>query len=125
MVKAGQTCYHRKHTAKAFYGGAVYFDGDEWNSTEVVSPLDDKIYAIVINLELRSDSVHYKFAVTKLAADWKPCSYLLCNLDVSLGSGKICNVKHTPISQNEWPATPDAPMCQPPMPQERYQELCK
>jgi hypothetical protein len=73
------------------------------------------------------DSVHYKFAVTKLARDWTPIDYLFCDLDVSLVTGKVSNVKWTHISEAELAAAPgpDNPVCLPPMPRERYYHVCE
>jgi hypothetical protein len=82
--------------------------------------------AKIIDLKLGTDSVHYKFAVTKLAPDWTPIGYWFCELDVSLGTGKVSNVKWTPISQeDEREALEHDPVYLPPMERERYYHVCR
>jgi hypothetical protein len=116
-----------EHMAKGSYGRVVYLADGQWHSAEVKPPSQGKMDAIVIELQLGTDSVHYKFAVTKLAADWTPIDYWCCDLDVSLRQGKISDVKWAPLSQTEWAATPgpDNPICQPPMERERYYRPCR
>jgi hypothetical protein len=116
-----------EHISKGSYGRVVYLEGDKWMNAEVNPPFKGKMDYLVINLQLDKDGVHYKFAVTKLAPDWTPIDYWLCDLDVNLRGGKISDAKWTPLSQAEWAATPgpDNPVCQPPMERDRYYRVCR
>jgi hypothetical protein len=108
-----------EHTAKGSYGRVVHLVGDKWGSVEVMPPFEGKMDANVINLQLGTDSVHYKFAVTRLAEDWTPTDYSFCDLDISLATGKVTNVKWTSASEAELVNAPgpDEPVCLPPMEQ--------
>jgi len=116
-----------EHITKGSYGRVVYLTGDKWNDVEVSPPLEGKKDAMVINLQLGTDNVHYKFAVTSLAPDWTPIDYSFCDLDVSLVTGKVSNVKWTHMSEAEWAAIPgpDDPVCAPAMQRERYYRACR
>jgi hypothetical protein len=116
-----------EHTVKGSYGRVALLEGNRWLSVEVDPPSEGKMDAKVIKLELRPDSVHYKFAVTKLTPDWTPIDYWFCDLDVSLETGKMSNVKWTSTSETALAATlwPHEPEYQPPMGRERYYDVCK
>lgn len=116
-----------EHLANGSYGRVVYLTGDKWNDVDVAPPFEGKNDAMVTNLQLGTDSVHYRFAVRKLAEDWTPIDYSFCDLDVSLVTGKVSNVKWTHISEAELAAAPgpDNPVCLPPMPRERYYRACR
>jgi hypothetical protein len=116
-----------EHIAKGSYGRVVYLTGDKWKDVEVSPPLEGKKDSMVINLQLGTDNVHYKFAVTRLAPDWTPSDYSFCDLDVSLVTGKVSNVKWTHISEAELAAIPgpDKPVCVPAMQHDRYYRVCR
>jgi hypothetical protein len=116
-----------EHTSKGSYGRVVYLAGDKWLNVEVKPPFEGEMHARVIDLQLGIDSVHYKFAVTKLAPDWTPIDYLLCDLDVGLGIGKLSNIKWTPTSHGALATTlwPHEPVYMPPMVRERYYHVCR
>jgi hypothetical protein len=116
-----------EHIAKGSYGRVVYLTGDKWNDVEVGPPLEGKKDAMVTKLQLGTDTIHYKFAVTKLAPNLAPIDYSFCDLDVSLVTGKVSSVKWTHISEAEWAAAPgpDNPVCLPAMQRERYYRVCK
>src|ERR1700730_4252947 len=74
-----------EHIAKGSRGRVIYLAGDRWSDVKVEPPSEDKVDTTVIKLQLGTDSVHYVFAVRKLARDWTPIDYWLCELDISLG----------------------------------------
>src|SRR5207248_4264685 len=80
-----------EHIAHGSYGRVVYLDHGQWNSVEVNPPSPSKQNATAINLEVRSDRVHYKFVVEILGSDWEPINYQFCDLDGTLQTGKISN----------------------------------
>jgi hypothetical protein len=116
-----------EHTSKGSYGRVVYLADDHWLSVQVPPRFEGKMDCSVINLQLESDRVHYKFAVRKLSADWAPIGYSFCDLDVGLETGKVSNVKWASASEAEWTNAPgpDEPVCVPRMAQERQHDLCK
>jgi len=114
-----------EHISKGSYGRVVYLADDKWASVQAEPDFKGKMDYNVINLQLEADHVHYKFAVTRLAEDWTPIDYSFCELDVSLETGKVSNVKWTPISEAELAARPHEPLCLPPMPRERYYHVCR
>ena len=114
-----------EHISKGSYGRVLYLADDKWASVQVEPAFKGKMDYNVINLQLEANHVHYKFAVTRLAKDWMPVDYSFCDLDVSLETGKVSNVKWAPISEAEWAAMPHEPVCLPPMPRERYYPVCR
>jgi hypothetical protein len=106
-----------EHIAHGSYGRVVYLEHGKWNSVEVNPPSLSKQNATVINLELHSDRVHYRFAVEIVGPDWEPIDYQFCDLDVTLQTGKILNAKWTPLSEAAWAAalTSREPSYLPPM----------
>ena len=106
-----------EHIANGSYGRVVYLDQDKWNSVEVYPPHHGKMNAAVINLELSSDRVHYKFAVEILGPHWEAVSYRICDLDVILQTGRTSDIRWTPLSKMAWAAalTSREPSYMPPM----------
>jgi hypothetical protein len=87
-----------EHIAKGSRGRVVYLEADKWKYVEVDPPFEGKTYHKVINLQLGSDSVHYKFVVTPLTSSWMPIEDRFCDFDVSLKTGKTSNVKWSHVS---------------------------
>lgn len=106
-----------EHISKGSYGRVIYRDKLKWKNVEVKPPYEGTMDSSVIGLQLGSEMVHYKFAVTKLTADWKPFNYWFCDVNVQLKTGKVINVKWTPISESELSASlwPHLPIYIPPM----------
>jgi hypothetical protein len=115
-----------EHISKGSYGRVVYLGEDRWLAVQVEPPFKGKMDYVVVNLQLQPDHVHYKFAVTNLSEDWTPIDYSFCDVDVSLATGKVTNVKSTPASEAELANAPgpDDPVCVPPMASERYDDVC-
>jgi hypothetical protein len=108
-----------EHISKGSYGKVVYLADDRWLSVEVKPPFKGKMDYEVINLQLKSDRVHYKFAVTKLSEDWTPIDHSFCELEVTLANGKVTAAKWTSASEAELVNMPgpDKPVCVPSMPE--------
>jgi hypothetical protein len=105
-----------EHISHGSHGRVVSLNQDKWNSVDVYPPGPRKMDSTVINLELHSDRVHYKFAGDILGPRWEPVSYQLCDLDVILQTGRMSNVKWTPLSRMAWAAAiKSKPSYMPPM----------
>lgn len=95
-----------EHISKGSYGRVVYLADGKWRDLKVEPAFGGKMNAKVIQLQLQADIVHYRFAVTKLASDWTtPLEYSFCDLDISLTTGDVSNVKWTPTSEAALAAT--------------------
>lgn len=114
-----------EHISKGSYGRLVYLADDRWLSVPVKPPFKGKMNYGVINLQLETDHVHYRFTVTKLSDDWMPIDNSFCDLDVALETGEVSNVKWTSVSEAELANIPGEPMYVPTMVNEPSQNVCK
>ena len=108
-----------EHISKGSYGRVIYLGDDGWLSVEVKPPFKGKMDYRVTNLQLGSDRVHYKFAVTKLSEHWTPIDHSFCDVEIALANGKMTDAKWTSSSEAELVNMPgpDEPICVPPMTQ--------
>jgi hypothetical protein len=91
-----------EHIPKGSCGRVIYFQNGKWTDFEVRPPREEWIDSAVVGLQIKSDHVHYKFAVRHVGSNGLPIDYNLCDLDVGLNGERISNVKWTPIKQGEF-----------------------
>jgi hypothetical protein len=93
-----------EHIPKGSCGRVIYLKDGKWNDIEVRPPSQERIDSAVVSLEIKSDHVHYRFAVRYIGNNGMPIDYKLCDLDVNLENGQVFNLKWTPIRQTEFEA---------------------
>ena len=86
-----------EHITQGSCGRLVYLQGDTWKDAQVDPPFPGMMFHTVVNLCLTLSSVHYKFVVTPLTSNWIRGEDRICDLDVSLNTGKMSNIKWSPV----------------------------
>jgi hypothetical protein len=87
-----------EHIAHGSYGRIIHFKRGTWRSIEIKPPSTGMSDVMVVNLEIRSNYVHFKFAVRDLNDNNVPIRHRVCDIDVSLTSGRFSNVKCVYVS---------------------------
>jgi hypothetical protein len=91
-----------EHVAKGSCGRVIYFKDGKWTDVEVRPSGEEWMDSAVVGLQIRSDHVHYRFAVRHMGNNGLPLNYSLCDLDVDLQAGRISKVKWNRINQAEF-----------------------
>jgi hypothetical protein len=91
-----------EHIPKGSCGRVIYSQNGKWRDIEVRPPGEKWVDSTVVSLQIKSDHVHYRFAVRHIGSNGLPINYNLCDLDVDLETGRTFNVKWTPINQSEF-----------------------
>jgi hypothetical protein len=90
-----------EHIAHGSSGRVIYLKDARWKDVEIKPPDEKLMHYTVVNLTIKADRVHYRFALRHIKGNGMPLDYKFCDLDVDLQSGQISNVKWTPTSQRE------------------------
>lgn len=94
-----------EHIPKGSCGRVIYLKNGKWMDVEVRPPGEQWMDSAVVNVEIKVDHVHYRFAVRHPKSNGMPIDYKFCDLDVALQTAQISNAKWTSISQAEWVAS--------------------
>jgi hypothetical protein len=91
-----------EHIPKGSCGRVIYLQNRKWSDVEVRPPGQEWMDSAVVSLEIKSNHVHYRFAVRYIGSNGMPIDYKLCDLDVNLQTGQVFNLKWTSIPQTEF-----------------------
>ena len=91
-----------EHTAGGSYGRVVCLTGGKWKSLEVAPPDDATTNFQVLAVNIRADSVHFKFSLDHRNSGGVPISYMFYDLDIKLRACEPSNIHWTATSRTEW-----------------------
>jgi hypothetical protein len=94
-----------EHIPHGSCGRVVYLIDSKWADIEVRPPGKELKDSAVVGVTIKPDYVHYRFAVRYIQPNGVPIRYAFCDLDVSLETRGISNVRWTPTNQAEWAAS--------------------
>lgn len=94
-----------EHVAHGSYGRFIVFKQGTWRSIEIKPSSTDMSDVKVVDLEVRSDRAHFKFAVRDLNEYKVPTGHRVCDVDVDLISGRVSNEKCIRVSPSVGAAT--------------------
>jgi hypothetical protein len=93
-----------EHIPKGSCGRGMYLQKGKWSDIVVRPPGQKWMDSAVVSLKIKSNHVHYRFAVRYIGSNGMPIDYKLCDLDVNLQTGQAFNLKSTSIPQTEFEA---------------------
>jgi hypothetical protein len=94
-----------EHIAHGSYGRIIHFKQGTWRSIEIRPPSTAMSDVKVVNLDIRSNHAHFKFVVRDLNRQNAPTGHRVCDIDVSLISGRFSGVSCIHVSPSRGAAT--------------------
>ena len=94
-----------EHIAHGSYGRLIRLEQGTWRSSEIKPPNTAMSDIKVVNLEVQSNYAHFNFVVRDLNNKNMPIGHRICNIDLSLTSGRFSDVKCSRVSPSVGAAT--------------------
>jgi hypothetical protein len=94
-----------EHIAHGSYGRIIRLNQGMWRSSEVRPPKTAMSDTKIVNLEVGSNDAHFKFVVRDLNDKSMPIGHRICDINVSLASGRFSHVKCSRVSSSVAAAT--------------------